>query len=153
MDGLLYQNCKLNSSKYFYIQNFFIRILAICEQTCENGGWCVAPNQCQCPIGLTGTSCKEDINECLLSVSVHKCGANSRCVNKLGWYVKRLFSVLTIQCIEKIYMILYFCMHWNPKSTCSVLDASLSKDEFLILVTHGGYNLDLKSGLQSRTTL
>ena len=60
--------------------------IAICKQPCENGGWCVSPNQCQCPVGFTGNSCGEDINECLLSVSVHKCGTASRCVNKPGWY-------------------------------------------------------------------
>ena len=59
--------------------------LAICEQPCKNGGLCVAPNQCQCPTGFTGISCDEDIDECLLGVKVHKCGAESSCVNKPGW--------------------------------------------------------------------
>ena len=65
---------------------FLLIFLAICEQPCENGGWCIAPNQCQCPNGFTGTSCGEDIDECLLGNKVHKCGTDSQCVNKPGWY-------------------------------------------------------------------
>ena len=53
---------------------------------CENGGHCIAPNLCQCTRGFTGSSCSEDIDECLLGPGVHKCGVNSRCVNKHGWY-------------------------------------------------------------------
>ena len=62
-----------------------IYLLAVCETSCENGGHCVAPSQCLCPTGFTGDSCDEDINECLMSPEVHKCGSESRCINKPGW--------------------------------------------------------------------
>ena len=38
--------------------------LAICNEKCANGGRCIAPNTCDCPPGLTGTSCETDIDEC-----------------------------------------------------------------------------------------
>ena len=69
---------------------------------CKNGGHCIAPNQCQCPTGLTGSSCNEDIDECLLGPGVHKCGLNSRCVNKPGWYDKIFISWYYI-CVDHYY--------------------------------------------------
>ncbi|RWS27877.1 protein kinase C-binding protein NELL2-like protein, partial [Leptotrombidium deliense] len=51
----------------------------VCNETCKNGGKCVAPNVCSCRRGYEG-----HINECLLENSV--CVANSVCVNMPGWY-------------------------------------------------------------------
>ena len=58
---------------------------AICEAGCENGGQCVGPNQCACPYGFQGPLCQDDIDECSMEPSVHKCSSDSTCVNKPGW--------------------------------------------------------------------
>ena len=62
-------------------------IAAICESGCENGGQCVGPNQCACPWGFQGPQCQEDIDECSMGPEIHMCSADSKCVNKAGWYV------------------------------------------------------------------
>ncbi|XP_072023585.1 uncharacterized protein [Amphiura filiformis] len=57
----------------------------ICAFDCQNGGFCVRPNECQCADGYTGTHCEEDINECELLPPV--CiGNNIRCFNRVGTY-------------------------------------------------------------------
>lgn len=58
----------------------------ICEAGCENGGQCVGPNQCACPYGFQGPLCQDDIDECSMEPSVHKCSSDSTCVNKPGWH-------------------------------------------------------------------
>lgn len=39
------------------IKSFSISFLAICILPCLNGGRCVAPYQCDCPLGWTGSRC------------------------------------------------------------------------------------------------
>ncbi|XP_043204640.1 protein kinase C-binding protein NELL1-like isoform X1 [Amphibalanus amphitrite] len=56
----------------------------ICSQPCENGGRCVAPDNCSCRRGFGGPSCEADIDEC--SVGLHQCHPHSECVNMPGWY-------------------------------------------------------------------
>ena len=63
----------------------FLSMIAICENKCKNGGHCIGPNLCHCPVGYTGNSCGDDIDECLLGQGVHKCGPDSHCVNQPGW--------------------------------------------------------------------
>ncbi|XP_072023298.1 uncharacterized protein [Amphiura filiformis] len=57
----------------------------ICALDCQNGGFCVGPDECQCADGYTGTLCEEDINECELNPPM--CiGNNIECFNKVGTY-------------------------------------------------------------------
>ncbi|XP_022237985.1 protein kinase C-binding protein NELL2-like isoform X2 [Limulus polyphemus] len=56
----------------------------VCNQTCLNGGQCVATGICSCRHGYTGPTCELDIDEC--QMEIHQCHANSECVNMLGWY-------------------------------------------------------------------
>ncbi|KAJ6221167.1 hypothetical protein RDWZM_006979 [Blomia tropicalis] len=56
----------------------------VCKHSCLNGGQCVAPNTCSCRKGYYGHRCEADIDECQLGL--HHCPANSKCVNKPGWY-------------------------------------------------------------------
>ncbi|XP_040013794.1 epidermal growth factor-like protein 7 [Xiphias gladius] len=37
---------------------------AVCGQACVNGGTCLRPNQCACPLGWTGHQCQTDVDEC-----------------------------------------------------------------------------------------
>ncbi|XP_062414880.1 epidermal growth factor-like protein 7 [Pungitius pungitius] len=37
---------------------------AVCGQPCENGGTCLRPNQCTCPLGWKGRQCQTDVDEC-----------------------------------------------------------------------------------------
>ncbi|XP_072051646.1 uncharacterized protein [Amphiura filiformis] len=56
-----------------------------CAFDCQNGGFCVGPDECQCADGYTGTLCEEDKNECELNPPV--CiGNNIECFNKVGTY-------------------------------------------------------------------
>ncbi|KAL7853381.1 hypothetical protein AOLI_G00202250 [Acnodon oligacanthus] len=36
----------------------------MCVQTCVNGGSCMRPNHCACPMGWTGHYCQIDVDEC-----------------------------------------------------------------------------------------
>ncbi|XP_066502443.1 epidermal growth factor-like protein 7 [Hoplias malabaricus] len=54
---------------------------AVCLQECVNGGSCVRPNHCSCPIGWTGRYCQIDVDECKGS---HACA--QQCVNSAGSY-------------------------------------------------------------------
>ncbi|XP_071453142.1 protein kinase C-binding protein NELL1-like isoform X3 [Hetaerina americana] len=56
----------------------------ICNQTCANGGECVAPGRCACRRGYVGKGCEADLDEC--SLGLHECHAGSECVNMPGWY-------------------------------------------------------------------
>ena len=60
--------------------------VAVCEQTCVNGGECVSPGTCRCRVGYVGASCEKDLNEC--QTNYHGCKNTSICVNMPGWYVQ-----------------------------------------------------------------
>ncbi|XP_062867509.1 epidermal growth factor-like protein 7 [Trichomycterus rosablanca] len=55
---------------------------ALCVQPCVNGGSCVRPNQCACPVGWTGRYCQTDVDEC--KEGTHGC--SQLCVNSIGSY-------------------------------------------------------------------
>lgn len=57
---------------------------AFCEDSCRNGGTCVAPNTCLCATGFTGAHCDTDVDEC--SEALELCHNHSRCVNLPGSY-------------------------------------------------------------------
>ncbi|KAM7392570.1 hypothetical protein PAMA_007607 [Pampus argenteus] len=54
---------------------------AVCDQACENGGTCLRPNQCACPLGWTGYQCQTDVDECS---EQRPCA--QECVNTAGSY-------------------------------------------------------------------
>ncbi|XP_055703456.1 protein kinase C-binding protein NELL1-like isoform X3 [Phlebotomus papatasi] len=56
----------------------------VCNQTCLNGGQCVAPGVCSCRVGFVGASCEQDLDEC--AAGMHGCRETSVCVNMPGWY-------------------------------------------------------------------
>ncbi|GAB0096088.1 protein kinase C-binding protein NELL2-like isoform X1 [Sergentomyia squamirostris] len=56
----------------------------VCNQTCLNGGQCVAPGVCSCRVGFIGGSCEQDLDEC--AQGMHGCRDTSVCVNMPGWY-------------------------------------------------------------------
>lgn len=63
--------------------------IAVCDRPCQNGGRCVAPNQCSCRRGFEGEFCEADVNECERTgnkTTGHQCHANSECRNMPGWY-------------------------------------------------------------------
>ena len=58
---------------------------AQCSQTCQHGGSCYKPNECQCTEGWTGSDCSQDIDECSRNSTL--CDPLTSCVNsKGGWY-------------------------------------------------------------------
>lgn len=57
--------------------------LAVCEQSCLNGGECIEPNVCKCRTGYEGPSCEKDFDEC--ASPSHGCKSTSDCVNMPGW--------------------------------------------------------------------
>ncbi|GAB1862936.1 Protein kinase C-binding protein NELL1 [Camponotus japonicus] len=59
----------------------------VCNQTCQNGGECVAPGRCSCRRGYIGNSCELDLDEC--ASDLHRCHQSSTCVNMPGWYYCR----------------------------------------------------------------
>ncbi|XP_008323986.1 epidermal growth factor-like protein 7 [Cynoglossus semilaevis] len=54
---------------------------AVCGQTCMNGGTCLRPNHCGCPLGWTGPRCQLDVDEC---GGRRPCA--QECVNTAGSY-------------------------------------------------------------------
>ncbi|ODM95701.1 Protein kinase C-binding protein NELL2 [Orchesella cincta] len=69
-----------------------IQCTPICNQTCENGGICIAPDVCSCRAGWDGAKCETDIDECFQERNSSLetgalCPANALCVNKPGWYL------------------------------------------------------------------
>ncbi|KAM4527958.1 epidermal growth factor-like protein 7 [Odontesthes bonariensis] len=54
---------------------------AVCGQPCVNGGTCLKPNQCACPLGWTGHQCQTDVDECS---GRQLC--KQQCVNTAGSY-------------------------------------------------------------------
>ncbi|XP_035040211.1 epidermal growth factor-like protein 7 [Hippoglossus stenolepis] len=54
---------------------------AVCGQTCVNGGTCLRPNQCACPLGWTGHQCQSDVDECS-----ERRPCDQECVNTAGSY-------------------------------------------------------------------
>nr|XP_034181763.1 protein kinase C-binding protein NELL1-like isoform X6 [Osmia lignaria] len=59
----------------------------VCNQTCQNGGECVAPGKCSCRRGYIGNSCELDLDEC--ASDLHRCHQSSTCFNMPGWYYCR----------------------------------------------------------------
>lgn len=54
----------VNKLVYIALDSVLIMILALCDTAecsppCQNGGQCVAPNVCLCPVGWTGPQCAE----------------------------------------------------------------------------------------------
>ncbi|KAG7477252.1 hypothetical protein MATL_G00092140 [Megalops atlanticus] len=54
---------------------------AVCAQACVNGGTCMRPNHCACPLGWTGRRCQTDMDECS---GVNRC--SQYCFNTAGSY-------------------------------------------------------------------
>ncbi|KAM9338321.1 epidermal growth factor-like protein 7 [Symphorus nematophorus] len=54
---------------------------AVCGQPCANGGACLRPNQCACPLGWTGHQCQTDVDECSKQPPCAQ-----ECVNTAGSY-------------------------------------------------------------------
>ncbi|XP_029371121.1 epidermal growth factor-like protein 7 [Echeneis naucrates] len=54
---------------------------AVCGQACLNGGTCLRPNQCSCPLGWTGHQCQTDVDECC-----ERRPCAQECVNTAGSY-------------------------------------------------------------------
>ncbi|XP_061589794.1 epidermal growth factor-like protein 7 isoform X2 [Cololabis saira] len=54
---------------------------AVCGRPCVNGGTCLRPNQCACPLGWMGHQCQTDVDECQ---GRHPC--DQQCVNTAGSY-------------------------------------------------------------------
>uniref|UniRef100_A0A3Q3B1A5 EGF-like-domain, multiple 7 n=1 Tax=Kryptolebias marmoratus TaxID=37003 RepID=A0A3Q3B1A5_KRYMA len=54
---------------------------AVCEQPCGNGGTCLKPNKCACPLGWTGPQCQTDVDECS-----GRQPCVQQCVNTAGSY-------------------------------------------------------------------
>uniref|UniRef100_A0A8C5EUM8 EGF-like-domain, multiple 7 n=1 Tax=Gouania willdenowi TaxID=441366 RepID=A0A8C5EUM8_GOUWI len=52
---------------------------ALCGQPCVNGGTCVRPNQCACPLGWAGHHCQTDVDECS-----EQQPCSQRCINTDG---------------------------------------------------------------------
>ncbi|XP_076793774.1 epidermal growth factor-like protein 7 isoform X6 [Arvicanthis niloticus] len=55
---------------------------AVCQPPCGNGGSCVRPGQCRCPVGWQGDTCQTDVDEC----STGEASCPQRCVNTVGSY-------------------------------------------------------------------
>lgn len=89
--------------------------LPICEEPCENGGFCSAPNTCSCPLGFTGLRCENDIDECALDIDGKLCsGGGQFCVNNHGGYFCRCgpgfqYNAEKAQCYDVPECELYGC--------------------------------------------
>ncbi|XP_011306410.1 protein kinase C-binding protein NELL1-like isoform X3 [Fopius arisanus] len=59
----------------------------VCNETCQNGGECIAPGRCSCRRGYIGNSCELDLDEC--ASDLHRCHHSSTCYNMPGWYYCR----------------------------------------------------------------
>ncbi|KAM3874022.1 epidermal growth factor-like protein 7 [Diretmus argenteus] len=54
---------------------------AVCGQACVNGGTCLRPNHCACPLGWMGQQCQTDVDECS-----EQQPCPQECVNTAGSY-------------------------------------------------------------------
>ncbi|XP_021457676.1 epidermal growth factor-like protein 7 isoform X2 [Oncorhynchus mykiss] len=54
---------------------------AVCGQSCVNGGTCLRPNHCACPLGWMGHHCQTDVDECS-----EQQPCSHQCVNMAGSY-------------------------------------------------------------------
>eukprot|EP01041_Mallomonas_annulata_P002580 gene2580-5042_t len=72
-----YINHNISDESLLYIAdsgNHMIRCLsAVCTIICENGGRCVGPDKCSCPLGWSGV-------DCTIPTCTTTCGANRICV-------------------------------------------------------------------------
>ncbi|CAH6788751.1 epidermal growth factor-like protein 7 [Phodopus roborovskii] len=55
---------------------------AMCQPPCGNGGSCIRPGHCRCPVGWQGDTCQIDVDEC----STGEASCPQRCVNTVGSY-------------------------------------------------------------------
>ncbi|CAO2598370.1 Epidermal growth factor-like protein 7 [Lemmus lemmus] len=55
---------------------------AICQPPCGNGGSCIHPGHCRCPVGWQGDTCQIDVDEC----STGEASCPQHCVNTVGSY-------------------------------------------------------------------
>ncbi|XP_026634623.1 epidermal growth factor-like protein 7 isoform X2 [Microtus ochrogaster] len=55
---------------------------AICQPPCGNGGSCIRPGHCRCPVGWQGDTCQIDVDEC----STGEASCPQHCVNTVGSY-------------------------------------------------------------------
>ena len=63
------QNCPHRTGIFVLMQIALIFcVSAICEPECYNGGKCISPGVCSCPVGFKGNLCKSGTNYCLLVV-------------------------------------------------------------------------------------
>lgn len=46
------------SSKFLFFNLFIFLFLAVCFQKCKNGGECIAPGICHCPVTWEGARCQ-----------------------------------------------------------------------------------------------
>ncbi|KAL0965239.1 hypothetical protein UPYG_G00278590 [Umbra pygmaea] len=62
---------------------------AVCGQSCVNGGTCLTPNHCACPLGWKGRHCQTDMDECSdQQACAHQCvntAGSYRCVCRDGY--------------------------------------------------------------------
>ena len=59
--------------KHFVHATIFVLTAAVCLQKCKNGGECVGPNTCHCPVGWEGLQCqtREFINDTYTLPQLH----------------------------------------------------------------------------------
>uniref|UniRef100_A0A8C6QYI8 Epidermal growth factor-like protein 7 n=2 Tax=Nannospalax galili TaxID=1026970 RepID=A0A8C6QYI8_NANGA len=53
---------------------------AICQPPCGNGGSCIEPGRCHCPVGWQGDTCQTDVDEC----GTGQASCPQHCVNTVG---------------------------------------------------------------------
>ncbi|XP_024002803.1 epidermal growth factor-like protein 7 isoform X1 [Salvelinus sp. IW2-2015] len=65
----------------FIFDYFSLSSPAVCGQSCVNGGTCLRPNHCACPLGWMGRHCQTDVDECS-----EQQPCSHQCVNMAGSY-------------------------------------------------------------------
>lgn len=59
---------------------------------CQNGGRCIKPDTCKCPIGYAGKYCEDEINECITEKP-----CDQLCFNTEGSYYCRCRDGFALQ--------------------------------------------------------